>query len=89
MADQPKTKDEGTEEKDVSFEAAMEQLEDIVRKLEENNVPLEEAISLFQKGIGLSKTCHQKLQKVENQMDQILNEDGTFKAFKLQEDESK
>lgn len=70
-----------------TFEEAMAELESIVRKLEENDVPLEEAIALFQKGMTLSKTCHQKLQKVEKQMDQILHEDGTFQAFKLQEDD--
>lgn len=86
MAEQ-KSNDQTNEEQNLSFEEAMQELEQIVRKLEENDVALEEAISLFQKGIGLSKACHQKLQKVENQMDQILQEDGSFQAFKLQEDE--
>lgn len=71
-----------------SFEESMAELETIVKKLEENEVPLEEAIALFQKGIELSKHCNQTLQKVESQMDQILHEDGTIKPFKLPEDES-
>lgn len=75
------------EEKVPSFEEAMKDLEGIVKKLEENEVPLEEAITLFQEGMSLSKLCHQKLQKVENQMDHILQEDGTMHPFKLQEDE--
>jgi exodeoxyribonuclease VII small subunit len=75
------------DEKVPSFEEAMKDLEGIVKKLEENEVPLEEAITLFQKGMSLSKLCHQKLQKVENQMDHILQEDGSMHPFKLQEDD--
>ncbi len=72
----------------ASFEESMLELETIVKKLEENDVPLEEAIALFQKGIELSKYCNQTLQRVESQMDQILHEDGSIKPFKLPEDES-
>lgn len=74
-----------TEEK--TFEEAMEQMEKIVQRLEESDVPLEEAIQLFQEGMILSKTCHQKLRKVEEKMDQILQEDGEMKAFFIQGDD--
>lgn len=70
-----------------TFEEAMEQMEKIVQRLEENDVPLEEAIDLFQEGMALSKTCHQKLSKVEEKMDQILKEDGEMKAFFIQGDD--
>ena len=72
---------------DETFEAAMNELERIVKRLEENDVPLEEAIELFQKGVALSKKCHQKLQKVEDQMDQILGEDGTLRPFQLERED--
>ncbi|GGE46521.1 exodeoxyribonuclease 7 small subunit [Pullulanibacillus camelliae] len=72
---------------DQSFEEAMQELETIVRQLEENEVPLEKAINLFQKGVTLSKMCHQKLQRVEDQMDKILREDGTEEAFRLDEED--
>jgi len=72
---------------EVSFEEAMEQLEEIVEKLEEGDVPLEKAISYFQEGMKLSKLCHDKLQHVEKQMDQILREDGRLEPFEIQEDE--
>ena len=70
-----------------SFEEAMQELQMIVKQLEENEVPLEKAINLFQKGVILSKTCHQKLQRVEDQMDKILREDGTEEAFHLDEED--
>ncbi|HET7521986.1 MAG TPA: exodeoxyribonuclease VII small subunit [Bacillales bacterium] len=72
---------------ELSFEEAMERMEKTVHRLEEGDVPLEEAIELFQEGMRLSKICHQKLQHVEKKMDQILQEDGEMKAFFIQEDD--
>ncbi|HET7627496.1 MAG TPA: exodeoxyribonuclease VII small subunit [Bacillales bacterium] len=71
----------------MSFEEAMEQMEKIVERLEEGDVPLEKAIELFQKGMNLSKTCHSKLKKVEEQMDQILNDDGEMETLVIQEED--
>ncbi len=76
-----------SEKQTLSFEEAMEKLEGIVSKLEEGDVPLEQAINYFQEGMKLSKLCHDKLQKVEKQMDQILNEDGKLEPFAIQEEE--
>lgn len=73
-------------EQELSFEQAMEQLEDIVKKLEEGNVPLEEAISIYKKGMELSKLCHDKLQNAEEQLAKIMTEDGE-KEFRVQEEE--
>lgn len=50
------------------FNDAMEQLEEIVRQLEQGDVPLEEALTLYQKGMELSKVCHDKLQNAEEQL---------------------
>ncbi|AZB43527.1 exodeoxyribonuclease VII small subunit [Bacillus sp. FJAT-42376] len=76
-----------TAAEELSFEEAMEQLEEIVGKLEEGDVPLEKAISFFQDGMKLSKLCHDKLQKVEKQMDYILREGGELEPFEIQEEE--
>ncbi|AEH47278.1 exodeoxyribonuclease VII small subunit [Parageobacillus thermoglucosidasius] len=76
-----------SEEKELTFEEAMAKLEEIVEKLEEGNVPLEQAISFFQEGMKLSKLCHDKLQNVEKQMEYILREDGQLAPFSLQEEE--
>jgi exodeoxyribonuclease VII small subunit len=72
---------------ELTFEHAMEQLEIIVEKLEEGDIPLEQAIHFFQEGMQLSKYCHDKLQHVEKQMDQILRENGLLEPFTIQEDE--
>jgi exodeoxyribonuclease VII small subunit len=71
---------------ELSFETAMEQLEEIVEKLEEGEVPLEKALEFYQKGMDLSKYCHDTLQKAENQLTKMMTDEGE-KAFDLVEEE--
>ena len=80
-----------TEEKDnqkdeLSFEQAMEQLEKIVRVLEEGDVPLEKAIELYKKGMELSKVCNNKLQAVEKETTHIMKENGDTEEFDMEEE---
>lgn len=75
------------DEKKISFEQAMDQLESIVEKLEEGDVPLEEAISFYKEGMELSKLCHDKLKNVEEQLAQIITEDGRTEGFSINEEE--
>jgi exodeoxyribonuclease VII small subunit len=76
-----------SKETKMSFEEAMEKLEEIVDKLEEGDVPLEKAIAYFQDGMALSKLCHDKLKTIEKQMDQLLLDNGDLQPFQIQEDE--
>ena len=55
-------------ENNMMFNDAMEQLEEIVKLLEQGDVPLEEALTLYQKGMELSKLCHDKLKNAETQL---------------------
>lgn len=75
------------DEKNVTFEQAMEMLETIVDKLEEGDVPLEKAISFYKEGMELSKLCHDKLKNVEAQLAQIITEDGRTEGFSINEEE--
>ncbi|WNF37831.1 exodeoxyribonuclease VII small subunit [Bacillaceae bacterium IKA-2] len=75
-----------SKQKELSFEDAMEKLEEVVEKLEQGDVPLEKAISMFQEGMSLSKLCHDKLKNVEKSMDQILKEDGQVEIITFQEE---
>ncbi|MFC0561611.1 exodeoxyribonuclease VII small subunit [Halalkalibacter alkalisediminis] len=75
------------EKTELSFEEAMAELEQVVERLEQGDVPLEKAITMFQEGMALSKQCHEKLEQVEKQMDQILHEDGEIELLDFQEDE--
>jgi exodeoxyribonuclease VII small subunit len=74
-------------DKQVTFEEAMIQLEQIVDRLEEGDVPLEEAISIYKDGMELSKLCHDKLKNVEEQLTQIITEDGSSESFSIDEEE--
>ena len=63
------------------FADAMQELEEIVRKLEQGDVQLEEAIDLYKKGMELSHFCHDKLQNAEKQLISIVNENGEKQNF--------
>ncbi|MGE7601277.1 exodeoxyribonuclease VII small subunit [Peribacillus sp. NPDC097675] len=76
-----------TDKQDFTFEEAMENLEKIVEQLEEGDVPLEKAISIYKQGMDLSRLCHTKLKTVEDQLTQILREDGELETFAVQEEE--
>ncbi|MET3195826.1 exodeoxyribonuclease VII small subunit [Bacillus sp. OAE603] len=74
------------EQKDLSFEDAIKEIETIVQKLEQGDVPLEKAIEYFQEGIKLSQICKEKLTKVEKQMTSILNDQGEEAPFTVEEE---
>jgi exodeoxyribonuclease VII small subunit len=76
-----------TTEKKLTFEDAMNKLEQIVDRLEEGDVPLEEAIAFYKEGMELSKLCHEKLKSVEEQLTQIITEDGRTENFSIVEEE--
>ncbi|QBP40941.1 exodeoxyribonuclease VII small subunit [Paenisporosarcina antarctica] len=71
----------------VSFDQAIQQLEEIVRQLEQGDVPLEDAISLYKKGMGLSTLCHSKLQNAEKQLISIIDDKGEKVPFTESEKE--
>ncbi len=54
------------------FEKAFQQLEEIVKRLESEELPLDESLRLFEQGIGLSRFCHQQLEDVEKKIELIL-----------------
>lgn len=74
------------ENKELSFEEALEQLEIIVKKLEEPDVPIEKAIKYYEQGMKLSKICDKVLSNAEKQMTEILDENNEPTLFNLQED---
>ena len=59
-------------ESKMSFEQAMAQLEEIVRRLEQGDVPLEEALGLFEEGSRLVKKCSAQLDKAEQKVSKLL-----------------
>ncbi len=49
--------------KENKFEDAMRELEDIVKRLESGDLPLEESLKIFEKGVTLSRFCFNKLEE--------------------------
>lgn len=74
------------EAKEPTFEESMQKLERIVQKLEQGDVPLEEAITMFQEGVALSNDCHTRLTKVETKMAEILDQNGGRSEFSPEEE---
>lgn len=54
------------------FEAAMKQLEEIVRQLEKGDVPLELSLSLFEQGTSLIRACGSALDGAEQKMKLLI-----------------
>ena len=57
------------------FEAALTELDGIVKKLEDGDIPLEQSLQLFERGVQLSRFCHARLEEAERRIE-ILNERG-------------
>jgi exodeoxyribonuclease VII small subunit len=63
------------------FEHAMKALEDIVAKLEAGDLPLEQALILFEEGVQISRFCGGKLDAAERKVEVLLkNDQGELEA---------
>ena len=70
------------EENKVSYEEAMNRLEDIVRTLDMGEVGLDESITLFKEGLTMVKECRSQLDKAEGEIKILLN--GEFAEWTQQ-----
>ena len=59
-------------QKNLTFEESMGRLEQIVRSLEQGNVPLEESLKLFQEGTQLVRSCSQLLDNAQLQIQKVM-----------------
>jgi len=55
------------------FEEQLAELEEIVARLEDESVGLEEALELFEKGMALSRACRSRLEEVEQRVERLLS----------------
>ena len=69
------------------FEECLERLEKIVDELEKSDVPLEQALALFEEGTRLSFTCKKQLEEAEGKVEILLKNNGkvTAEPFDLSE----
>ena len=73
-------------ENNLTFEQELQMLEAIVGKLEQGDVPLEEALAQFQKGVALSKKLQEILQNAEDTLTKVINEEGQEVVFEANND---
>ena len=71
-------------EETITFEQAIEELENIINRLEKGDVPLDETIKLYEKGSELKDFCEKKLESAEVKI-QKINEKTKTKEITLEE----
>ena len=77
------------ETKTKSFESSLESLEQIVRQLEEGDLPLEKSLELFEQGIRLSRECQERLGQAERRIEVLLRDNQgrpTVSEFAAEQD---
>ena len=67
-------------EEELTLEQGFDQLDEIIEKLEDREIPLEESFGLYEQGIKLLKDCNEKIDRVEKQV-QKLNADNRLSDF--------
>ncbi len=68
-----------------TFEASLAELEEIVAKLEDGDMPLEESLALFEQGIALSRDCRARLTNAERRIEILMQDsDGNLTATEIE-----
>ena len=76
------------EDQDITFEKALEELEEITTRLEQGEESLEESMKLYDRGIMLKKFCEKKLKEAEARWSVLKkNKDGLIEEVELNKDE--
>ena len=71
--------------KEKSFEEKLEELELIVRELENGEVNLDDAINKYTEAMKLAKECSDKLSEVSEKVNKIMLENGKLEDFTVEE----
>ncbi len=69
------------------FEETLQELETLVRRLEQGEMPLEESLKAFERGVRLTRECQQSLRAAEQRVEQVMeNEQGELEQRPFSED---
>jgi len=74
--------------KKQDFEQSLARLEEVVRKLESANLPLDQAMKLFEEGMQLSRDCQKQLEQAEARVEILLKKAGGEMVAEVFEPES-
>jgi len=70
------------------FETALKRLEDIVDKMEEGGLTLDESLKLFEEGVKLSRTLNKRLTEAEKKVEKLVRDaEGTLGTVPMEEDD--
>ncbi len=75
---------------EVPLEAALEELEELVASLEDGEMPLEEALRVFERGVSLSRACATRLREAEQRVEVLLGsgDDASRAPFEESDEEA-
>jgi exodeoxyribonuclease VII small subunit len=76
------------EPKAPDFEAAMRDLEEIVERLEQGELPLEESLAAFERGVMLTRSCQTALKVAEQKVEILLKKAGESSVEDFNPDET-
>ncbi|MCI5760607.1 exodeoxyribonuclease VII small subunit [Bilifractor sp. LCP19S3_H10] len=71
---------ESAEKKELTLEESFQRLDELIAKLEDREIPLEESFAVYKEGMDLLKSSREKIDTVEKKMLQI-SEDGELSEF--------
>jgi len=60
----------------IDFESAMRDLEELVERLEQGDLPLEESLAAFERGVMLTRSCQGALKEAEQKVEILLRKAG-------------
>ena len=63
-------------DKKQTFETSLKELERIVRRLEDGDLPLEDSLKLFEDGVKLSRECQERLNQAERRIEILLKDEN-------------
>ena len=72
---------------EVTFEQDMKNLEEIVKRLEQGDIPLEEAIEKFKQGMDLSKKLQNTLLQAEETLTKVIDDNGDEQLFEKENED--
>jgi exodeoxyribonuclease VII small subunit len=73
----------------LDFETAMRDLEELVERLEHGDLPLEESLAAFERGVMLTRACQSALKEAEQKVEILLKKAGEPSVEDFMADESK
>lgn len=66
--------------KKTTLEQDLDKLDELVKKMDDSNISLEESFSIYEEGMKVLKCANEKLDELEKKV-KVLQEDGTFTDF--------